>query len=139
MKYNNVYVDLLNLSIVAIMIPKGRTTIICLAQITYYFHFSFPQPSGSIHGRKSDVTYDVEEHQQKRRFFFLVVLFPQSSLSYLVLFLITTRFCSKKINNISLTVCECVSLPRLVSARITCFFFHTDSYNYIHTYIIKVV
>ena len=32
MKYN-VYVDLLNLSIVAIMIPKGRTTIICLAQI----------------------------------------------------------------------------------------------------------
>ena len=42
MKYNNVYVDLLNLSIVAIMIPKGRTTIICLAQITYYFHFSFP-------------------------------------------------------------------------------------------------
>ena len=127
MKYNNVYVDLLNLSIVAIMIPKGRTTIICLAQITYYFHFSFPQPSGSIHGRKSDVTYDVEEHQQKRRFFFLlVVLFPQSSLSYLVLFLITTRFCSKKINNISLTVCECVSSHHL-------FFSHTDSYNYIPT------
>ena len=135
MKYNNVYVDLLNLSIVAIMIPKGRTTIICLAQITYYFHFSFPQPSGSIHGRKSDVTYDVEEHRQKRRFFFLlVVLFPQSSLSYLVLFLITTRFCSKKINNISLTVCECVSLPRLVSARITCFFpTQTPTIIYIHT------